>query len=270
MIREVRAGLSDLSISRPSDRVQWGIPVPDDHTQTIYVWLDALLNYAVQTGYPAGAMYQNGWPADLHIIGKDILRFHCIYWPAFLLALELPLPKRVLSHAHWTIGHTKMSKSLGNVVNPFHAMDAYSVDVIRWYLAHDGGITNDSDYHNLRIVERYRQLRGGLGNFTTRVVRGKKWSVPAAVQEAWGPNEGEVRKLIETHSDHKQMWEALCALEGNIASCLDRYDVRSALMQIMNVISKVCILLLRSEPLFKFPSINFLRNGPPNRLELGK
>jgi methionyl-tRNA synthetase len=239
VVNEVKGGLSDLSISRPSERVQWGIPVPDDPTQTIYVWLDALLNYPVQTGYPSGSIYQNGWPADLQIIGKDILRFHCIYWPAFLLALELPLPRRILSHAHWTLGHSKMSKSKGNVVNPFHALDTYSVDVIRWYLAHDGGIADDADYNNLRIADRYRQLRGGLGTLVTRLTRGKLWSVEDAVRETWSI-EGTAKTRAENDASVKPMWDTLNELEGRIAKCLDRYDARGALMQIMAVISMVC------------------------------
>ncbi|KAH0124271.1 hypothetical protein KCU67_g17741, partial [Aureobasidium melanogenum] len=120
IVSAVTAGLEDLSVSRPSSRLTWGIRVPTDPTQTIYVWLDALINYATAAGYPwaPGSEHTGGWPADVHIIGKDILRFHCIYWPAFLMALDLPLPKRFLTHAHWTLGKQKMAKSTGNVVNP--------------------------------------------------------------------------------------------------------------------------------------------------------
>jgi methionyl-tRNA synthetase len=239
VIHEVKNGLMDISISRPSERVQWGIPVPDDPDQTIYVWLDALLNYPVQTGYPSGSIYQNGWPADLHVIGKDILRFHCIYWPAFLMALELPLPRHVLSHAHWTLGRSKMSKSRGNVVNPFHAIDTYSVDVIRWFLTHDGGIADDADYNNLRIAERYRQLKGGLGNLVTRVTRGKHWNVEEAVRMAWS-NEGFAKQRAENDEDFLPMWNTLVELEGRVAKCIDRYDARGALMHIMAAISMVC------------------------------
>jgi methionyl-tRNA synthetase len=238
VVAEVTSGLSDLSISRPSSRVSWGIPVPDDGSQSIYVWLDALLNYAVSVGYPNGPFIQNGWPVDVQVIGKDILRFHAIYWPAFLLALSLPLPKRILSHAHWTLGNTKMSKSRGNVVNPFHAVDAYSVDVIRWYLAHDGGVADDSDYNNLRIVERYKTLRGGLGNFVSRVTRARKWNVPLAVQETWALDSPS-RQLVMTDEHLKPMYDHLCALQGNVAACLDQHDVRGALMLIMDTISLV-------------------------------
>lgn len=101
----LEAGLEDLSISRPISRLTWGIPVPQDESQTIYVWLDALVNYATVAGFPGQSFHDGsaGWPADVHVIGKDIMRFHCVYWPAFLMALDLPLPKQILTHAHWTM-----------------------------------------------------------------------------------------------------------------------------------------------------------------------
>ncbi|KAL9047397.1 MAG: hypothetical protein Q9214_000011, partial [Letrouitia sp. 1 TL-2023] len=179
VVQQVTAGLEDLSVSRPVERLSWGIPVPDDTSQTIYVWLDALINYLTKAGYPSAGT----WPADCHVIGKDIIRFHCIYWPAFLMALDLPLPRQVLTHAHWTIGRAKMSKSTGNVVNPFFALDRFDADTMRYYLAHDGGIQDDSSYDNSYIIERYKKgLQGSLGNLVSRVVRGKGWNVRRAVE----------------------------------------------------------------------------------------
>ncbi len=181
----VKNNLEDLSISRPLGRLSWGIRVPDDERQTIYVWVDALINYLTKTGYPKwtpGREEEGGWPADVHVIGKDIVRFHCVYWPALLLALDLPLPKRVLSHAHWTLDRKKMSKSVGNVVNPFFAMDRFGVDPMRFYMIHDGGIADDADYSNAIITERYKKLlQGGVGNLTSRITRAKKWDVSSAV-----------------------------------------------------------------------------------------
>jgi methionyl-tRNA synthetase len=196
VVKWVSAGLEDLSISRPIERLTWGIRVPDDDTQTIYVWLDALVNYITKAGYPwaPGKEQAGGWPADVQVIGKDIVRFHCIYWPAFLMALDLEPPKQVLTHAHWTLGHQKMAKSTGNVVNPFFAIDRFGVDLMRYYLAHDGGIENDSDYGNHLIVERYKKgLQGGLGNLMSRLVRTKIWSVRKAVQD---------RYVLSTFIDH--------------------------------------------------------------------
>ena len=187
MIGEIENGLTDLSISRPATRLTWGIRVPDDPSQTIYVWLDALVNYLTMAGYPftTGVAAGSVWPPECQVIGKDIIRFHCIYWPAFLMALDLPLPKQFLSHAHWTMNRAKMSKSEGNVVNPFFAINRFGVDVMRYYMVHDGGIVDDADYENLFIVDRYKKdLQGGLGNLLSRVVRGQKWSVPDSVKMA--------------------------------------------------------------------------------------
>ncbi|TGO27638.1 hypothetical protein BPAE_0039g00480 [Botrytis paeoniae] len=185
VVNQVSRGLEDLSISRPYDRLSWGIRVPDDETQTIYVWLDALVNYITKAGYPwaPGKETAGGWPADVQVIGKDIVRFHCIYWPAFLLALNIPPPKQILTHAHWTMDNQKMSKSIGNVVNPLFAMDRFGVDVMRYYLIHDGGIKEDSDYGNEYIVERYKKgLQQGLGNLVSRLTRPKVWNVRSCVE----------------------------------------------------------------------------------------
>ncbi|KAI9814915.1 MAG: methionyl-tRNA synthetase [Thelocarpon impressellum] len=203
VVRAVSVGLEDLSVSRPVERLSWGIRVPGDDTQTIYVWLDALINYITKAGYPWAPGKENaqGWPAEVHVIGKDIVRyvmfptirtsdmssFHAIYWPAFLLALDLPPPRQLLTHAHWTLGQQKMAKSTGNVVNPFFALDRFEPDIMRYYLAHDGGLADDADYANGFIIERYKKgLQGGLGNLASRLVRGKGWSVRAAVEAAPG------------------------------------------------------------------------------------
>ncbi|KAI9648132.1 methionyl-tRNA synthetase [Ciborinia camelliae] len=187
VVNQVSKGLEDLSISRPFDRLSWGIRVPDDSSQTIYVWLDALVNYITKAGYPwaPGKGSAGGWPADVQVIGKDIVRFHCIYWPAFLLALNLQPPKQIMTHAHWTLDNQKMSKSVGNVVNPFFAIDRFGVDVMRYYLIHDGGIKEDSGYGNEYIAERYRKgLQKGLGNLVSRLTRPKIWNVRACVEAA--------------------------------------------------------------------------------------
>ncbi len=117
MLSFIRGGLHDLSVSRSSFR--WGVPVPGDPAHVMYVWLDALANYITALGYPdRDAPLWRFWPADLHLVGKDIQRFHAIYWPAFLMAAGLPVPRRIFAHGWWTIEGTKMSKSVGNVVDP--------------------------------------------------------------------------------------------------------------------------------------------------------
>ena len=233
VIQAVSAGLEDLSISRPVERLSWGIRVPGDDGQTIYVWLDALINYLTKAGYPwtPGQEHNQGWPADCQVIGKDIVRFHCIYWPAFLLALELPLPRQILTHAHWTLGRQKMAKSTGNVVNPFFALDRFGVDTMRYYLAHDGGIGSDADYANDFIIERYKKgLQGGLGNLTSRLLRAKGWDVRSAVSRA--------------HADHLPAADGISARQRGranaLAASVDRHfeklDPGAALKLIMQTI----------------------------------
>lgn len=235
---EINNGLEDLSISRPSERLTWGIPVPDDETQTIYVWLDALINYLTKANYPfqiPGHEDAAGWPADCHVIGKDIVRFHCIYWPAFLMALDLPLPKQFLTHAHWTLGNAKMSKSTGTVVNPFFAISRFGVDCMRYYLAIDGGIKDDSSYDNSLVIARYKTgLQGGLGNLVSRVTRGKGWDVRRAVKNS--------HKYIEQLD--KKLSKNLSELKNVVGGLMQQPDPGEGLWSIMEVVFQVCDLLL--------------------------
>lgn len=168
--------LADLSISRPRSRLSWGISVPDDPEHVVYVWLDALTNYLTVTGYPwndrRDEVYKtskNAWPADCHVVGKDIIKFHAIYWPAFLIAADLPLPSRIVSHAHWLQDNTKMSKSLGNITPPTPLIDKYGIDVVRYFLLRDGGLENDAEFGGeYGVARRHRELAGQLGNLVMR------------------------------------------------------------------------------------------------------
>ena len=235
VIQEVSAGLQDLSISRPSDRLSWGIPVPDDESQTIYVWLDALINYLTKANYPfqiPGMENADGWPADIHVIGKDIVRFHCIYWPAFLLALDLPLPKQILTHAHWTLGRKKMSKSTGNVVNPFFAIHRFGVDCMRYYLALDGGIKDDAMYDNSFIIRRYNTgLKNGLGNLVSRVLRAKRWNISRTVH----------RSSVSDDLYDQDFKEELQILPRKVAAMMEVPDPGGALGLILEAIQDVRI-----------------------------
>ncbi|TKY87808.1 hypothetical protein EX895_003389 [Sporisorium graminicola] len=172
VLAEIEAGLTDLSISRPSSRLSWGIQVPDDPDHCIYVWVDALTNYLTVAGYPSSSSSSPpAWPADVHVVGKDIVRFHAIYWPAMLLAAGLPLPKTILAHSHWTMNKSKMSKSRGNVANPFEAIDTFGLDTLRFFLMRVGGnLGSDSDYNPAVLIEYHRKyLQGQLGNLVSRI-----------------------------------------------------------------------------------------------------
>jgi methionyl-tRNA synthetase len=170
MLSFIRGGLNDLSVSRSS--FAWGIPVPDDPAHVMYVWLDALANYITALGYPdtGGALWRF-WPADLHLVGKDIQRFHAIYWPAFLMAAGLPVPKRIFSHGWWTVEGQKMSKSLGNVVDPIDLVARFGLDPVRFFLLREMPFGNDGDFSDRALISRMNtELANDLGNLCQRTV----------------------------------------------------------------------------------------------------
>lgn len=243
VVREVENGLADLSVSRPAKRLRWGIRVPADDSQTVYVWLDALVNYLSYAGYPWPPGQAGGgglWPADVHVVGKDILRFHGIYWPAFLLALGQPLPRRILTHAHWTMNRAKMSKSAGNGASPGFALDRFGIDPLRFYLASDAALAEDSDYDNALVAERYRKsLQWGIGNLASRLLRGKRWNVRAAVERAstgGGGGGGGVEPASDAERAHLAL---LNRTPGVVAARMDELDPRRAVEAIMNVVFEV-------------------------------
>lgn len=163
-------GREDISFSRPRKDLKWGIPVPDDETQTIYVWGDALTNYISALGYPNGEKFKKYWPADIHCLGKDIMKFHTIIWPAMLLSLNLDLPRTVFVHGFITSNGQKMSKSLGNVVDPFELVEKYGADAVRYFLLREIPSTEDGDFSYEKFETRYNSdLAGGIGNLVARV-----------------------------------------------------------------------------------------------------
>lgn len=249
VLQEIESGLSDLSISRPRSRLQWGIPVPDDAEHTIYVWVDALTNYLTVTGYPGWATDSssvpdsiNAWPADVHVVGKDILRFHAIYWPALLLAADLPLPKTILAHSHWTMNKAKMSKSRGNVANPFDAIATFGLDTLRFFLMRVGGnFGSDSDYNPAVLVEYHRKyLQGQLGNLLSRICAPKIHARLADFpRDAANVLTRPAREELEPHLDVETA--KLCqALESNLIELPDKVD---ALMQEFEVAKALELIL---------------------------
>jgi methionyl-tRNA synthetase len=173
--------LEDLSISRPRTRLPWGIPLPFDEDHVTYVWVDALINYVTGSGTPVegaggpvrgdgGGEGDDWWPADLHLIGKDILTTHAVYWPTLLLGAGLPLPRRILSHGWWVVGETKMSKSLGNVVDPMALREHWGTDALRWFLLREMPTGSDASYTPERFLTRYEELANVVGNLASRAL----------------------------------------------------------------------------------------------------
>lgn len=164
----LKEGLEDISFSRPFKDLSWGVPVPGDATQTMYVWADALSNYI--SGYGGIKNWEES-PADVHLVGKDILRFHAAIWPAMLLSAKLKLPKAIFVHGHILVNGEKMSKSVGNVIDPFELVQKYGTDPVRYYLLREIPSGNDGDFSYEKFVERYNgDLANGLGNFAARVL----------------------------------------------------------------------------------------------------
>ncbi len=172
VIRFVEGGLDDLSITRTS--FDWGVKLPeelDDPKHVMYVWLDALMNYLTALGYGTDEKNMDFWPARIHLIGKDILRFHAIYWPAFLMSLDLPLPKHVAAHGWWTRNGAKMSKSKGNVVNPREVADAYGLDNFRYFMLREVPFGGDGDFSQKALIDRINSdLGNDLGNLLNRLI----------------------------------------------------------------------------------------------------
>ncbi|MEK7179129.1 MAG: methionine--tRNA ligase, partial [Patescibacteria group bacterium] len=165
----IKGGLDDVSFSRPKEKMSWGIPVPGDSSQTMYIWVDALSNYITALGFGRDNANIRFWPG-MHVIGKDILRFHAIYWPAMLLSAKIPLPHTIFVHGLITSGGRKMSKTLGNIVDPFTVMNEYGTDALRYYLARQVHPFEDSDFTMEKFKEAYNaNLVNGLGNFVARV-----------------------------------------------------------------------------------------------------
>ncbi len=216
----VRSGLRDLSISRTS--FDWGIPVPGDEKHVIYVWMDALANYITALGWgsdePADkARFEKYWPADLHIIGKEISRFHCVYWPAFLMAAGLPLPKSVFAHGWLLFDHTKMSKSLGNIVRAETILDILGADALRYFLLRETVFGQDGSFTFDALVQRYNaDLANGYGNLVSRtlnmITRYFGGAVPEALSNAALKQAAEI--AITAYNERFEALELSRALEA--------------------------------------------------------
>ena len=222
VISFVKSGLQDLSISRTS--FTWGIPVPGDPAHVMYVWLDALTNYITAAGYPDDkAERWHFWPADVHFVGKDIVRFHAIYWPAFLAAAGLAPPKRVFAHGWWTIEGQKMSKSLGNAIDPLALIEEYGLDPLRYFLLREVPFGNDGDFSRAALIGRTNgELADTLGNLANRTL--------SLIQRNC---EGRLPAAADVTPADAELLDGLAALPGTVAAHLDAQECHLALEAIM-------------------------------------
>jgi methionyl-tRNA synthetase len=193
----VKGGLQDLSISRTS--FKWGIPVPGNPDHIMYVWLDALTNYITALGFPDenAPLFREFWPADLHMVGKDILRFHAVYWPAFLMAAGLPPPQRVFAHGWWTNEGQKISKSVGNVIDPYDLIEEFGLDQTRYFLLREVPFGSDGDYSRRAMIQRKNsELANDYGNLCQRVLSmiGKNCGAAVPQPGAFADDDAEMLK----------------------------------------------------------------------------
>ena len=213
----VESGLRDLSISRTS--LKWGVPYPGDEEHVVYVWLDALTNYISALGFGSDdeSLYDQTWPATMHLMGKDILRFHCIYWPAFLMSAGLPLPQQIFGHGWWMRDDAKMSKSIGNVVRPDYLIERFGTDALRYFLARDMTFGQDSSFSDEAFAERFNaDLANALGNTASRTLsmtgRYLQGRVPAVTAD--GPVPEAAKAAVAGYLEHMEAAEPNRALEA--------------------------------------------------------
>jgi methionyl-tRNA synthetase len=285
----IKGGLRDISVSRLRSKVPWALPVPDDDAHSIYVWVDALTNYLTVTGFGTqwgrvGCEQQkNGdgdnaassassasssdslskfWPAHCHIIGKDILRFHCVYWPAFLMAAGLPLPRQVVAHGHWTTERVKMSKSLGNVVAPDTLIEEWGVDPVRYFFLREANLSTDADFSAESIEARVNsELADTLGNLATRCTgsallpEARVPFLPDAAYSAYmatlHPDKAAPRNdrfLENVDPDHVKMIDMVMQLRSKVADRYDEMEFDAGLSEIMAVLRETNAYFQRHEP----------------------
>jgi methionyl-tRNA synthetase len=232
VIAFIRGGLADFSVSRPQARARgWGIPVPDDPAQVIYVWFDALGNYVTALDYATGgSTYRDWWQGSderLHVIGKGIIRFHAVYWPAILLSAGEPLPTTIFVHDYLTVDGQKLSKSLGNAIDPGGLVERYGTDALRWWFVRDVPRNGDADFREALLVARANELADGIGNLVNRTIALVSRSRPRGVAPAPG-------RLPEAEVLRERCAGLVSAIDGALGIC----DLRGGAAALWDVVAE--------------------------------
>ncbi|MGZ3610928.1 MAG: methionine--tRNA ligase [Ktedonobacteraceae bacterium] len=237
----IRQGLRDFSVSRRVDptRDPWGVPFPGDPEHVIYVWFDALTNYVSAAGFPDDTVtFEHYWPADAHVVGMDITRFHCLYWPAMLMSARLPLPKQVAVHGFITLEGDKISKSTGNIVHPIQLVDEFGVDAIRYYLLRNLSFASDRDFTREGLIRRYNdELYKDLGNLLNRVV-----AMVHRYREGIIPEPGTIGER------EKDLQRVAIEAREQAERDLEAWEIGNALQSIWNFVRRTNQYLEQSKP----------------------
>lgn len=239
----VRGGLADLSISRTG--VRWGLAAPGHAGHTVYVWLDALASYITACRTPTAAAAAAGmapvWPASLQVIGKDILKFHAVYWPALLLAAELPLPRSLIAHGHWTVEGRKMSKSLGNVIEPHALAGEASVDGLRYFLLREASLAADGDYTRTQLAARVAELANAFVNL---VLRCSSPSLNPSGRFCPAPRDA----CASAHAAARPLMDLLDSAPPAVLALYDSHDFSAGLRLVSELLREANRMLAAAEP----------------------